>query len=171
MSRTFRSRSHQNRPTIDSFRIRSENSSRYQRSCPASRPRYTMISWQSTEAVKKPKSRRMITRSSLSMISSTSSSWPRATSGRRLPLSKTRYASPSSHLNVPEPDVRQMVSATHTNITPAKLEEFEATFKHFDKDDTNVSRMACHKGAGADVRHSRCGRCIPHWRVWASSMR
>lgn len=32
-----------------------------------------------------------------------------------------------------------MVSATHTNITPAKLEEFEATFKHFDKDDTNVS--------------------------------
>lgn len=33
----------------------------------------------------------------------------------------------------------QMVSATHTNITPAKLEEFEATFKHFDKDDTNVS--------------------------------
>jgi len=31
-----------------------------------------------------------------------------------------------------------MVSATHTNITPAKLEEFEATFKHFDKDDTNV---------------------------------
>jgi hypothetical protein len=32
----------------------------------------------------------------------------------------------------------QMVSATHTNITPAKLEEFEATFKHFDKDDTNV---------------------------------
>ena len=33
----------------------------------------------------------------------------------------------------------QMVSATHTNVTPAKLEEFEATFKHFDKDDTNVS--------------------------------
>jgi hypothetical protein len=32
-----------------------------------------------------------------------------------------------------------MVSATHTNVTPAKLEEFEATFKHFDKDDTNVS--------------------------------
>ncbi|ORY28583.1 calponin homology domain-containing protein [Naematelia encephala] len=32
----------------------------------------------------------------------------------------------------------QMVSATHTNLTPAKLEEFEATFKHFDKDDTNT---------------------------------
>lgn len=32
----------------------------------------------------------------------------------------------------------QMVSATHTNITPAKLEEFESTFKHFDKDGTNV---------------------------------
>ncbi len=31
-----------------------------------------------------------------------------------------------------------MVSATHTNVTPAKLEEFEATFKHFDKEDTNV---------------------------------
>lgn len=31
-----------------------------------------------------------------------------------------------------------MISATHTNLTPAKLEEFEATFKHFDKDDTNV---------------------------------
>jgi hypothetical protein len=31
-----------------------------------------------------------------------------------------------------------MVSASNTNITPAKLEEFEATFKHFDKDDTNV---------------------------------
>jgi hypothetical protein len=35
-----------------------------------------------------------------------------------------------------------MVSATHTNITPAKLEEFEATFKHFDKDDTNVSWLS-----------------------------
>lgn len=33
----------------------------------------------------------------------------------------------------------QIVSAQHTNITPAKLEEFESTFKHFDKDDTNVS--------------------------------
>ncbi|KAK4688455.1 hypothetical protein P7C73_g1661, partial [Tremellales sp. Uapishka_1] len=32
----------------------------------------------------------------------------------------------------------QMVSATHTNLTPAKLEEFESTFKHFDKDDTNT---------------------------------
>lgn len=32
----------------------------------------------------------------------------------------------------------QMVSAGHTNITPAKLEEFESTFKHFDKDGTNV---------------------------------
>ena len=31
-----------------------------------------------------------------------------------------------------------MVSATHTNVTPAKLEEFESTFKHFDKDETNV---------------------------------
>jgi hypothetical protein len=34
-----------------------------------------------------------------------------------------------------------MVSANHTNITPAKLEEFEATFKHFDKDDTNVGGL------------------------------
>lgn len=33
----------------------------------------------------------------------------------------------------------QMVSSAHTNITPAKLEEFESTFKHFDKDGTNVS--------------------------------
>lgn len=32
----------------------------------------------------------------------------------------------------------QIVSAQHTNITPAKLEEFESTFKHFDKDDTNA---------------------------------
>ncbi|KAL7423718.1 alpha-actinin [Cryptotrichosporon argae] len=32
----------------------------------------------------------------------------------------------------------QMVSATHTNITPAKLEEFEATFKHFDKEGANI---------------------------------
>jgi hypothetical protein len=32
----------------------------------------------------------------------------------------------------------QLVSAQHTNITPAKLEEFESTFKHFDKDDTNT---------------------------------
>jgi hypothetical protein len=32
-----------------------------------------------------------------------------------------------------------MVSAAHTNITPAKLEEFESTFKHFDKDGSNVS--------------------------------
>jgi hypothetical protein len=42
-----------------------------------------------------------------------------------------------------------MVSATHTNLTPAKLEEFEATFKHFDKDDTNVGSMG---GFGADGR-------------------
>lgn len=35
----------------------------------------------------------------------------------------------------------QMISAQHTNITPAKLEEFESTFKHFDKDDTNVSAV------------------------------
>jgi hypothetical protein len=40
-----------------------------------------------------------------------------------------------------------MVSATHTNITPAKLEEFEATFKHFDKDDTNVSSSRPSTGA------------------------
>ncbi|TXT04338.1 hypothetical protein VHUM_04105 [Vanrija humicola] len=32
----------------------------------------------------------------------------------------------------------QMVSSAHTNITPAKLEEFESTFKHFDKDGTNT---------------------------------
>jgi hypothetical protein len=38
-----------------------------------------------------------------------------------------------------------MVSATHTNITPAKLEEFEATFKHFDKDDTNVRPLRSSK--------------------------
>lgn len=43
-----------------------------------------------------------------------------------------------------------MVSATHTNLTPAKLEEFEATFKHFDKDDTNVSSpMSCGLGGFA----------------------
>ncbi|ORX34112.1 calponin homology domain-containing protein [Kockovaella imperatae] len=35
----------------------------------------------------------------------------------------------------------QSVSATHTNLTPAKLEEFEATFKHFDKDDTNTLQL------------------------------
>lgn len=33
----------------------------------------------------------------------------------------------------------QLVSAQHTNITPAKLEEFEATFKHFAWEETNVS--------------------------------
>lgn len=32
----------------------------------------------------------------------------------------------------------QLVSAAHSNITPAKLEEFETTFKHFDKDGSNV---------------------------------
>ncbi|WWC68409.1 uncharacterized protein I206_102336 [Kwoniella pini CBS 10737] len=32
----------------------------------------------------------------------------------------------------------QMVSAQHTNITPAKLEEFEATFKHFAYEETNT---------------------------------
>jgi hypothetical protein len=35
-----------------------------------------------------------------------------------------------------------MISAQHTNLTPAKLEEFEATFKHFDKDATNVGVYA-----------------------------
>lgn len=47
------------------------------------------------------------------------------------------------HMTVePELTSCQMVSATHTNLTPAKLEEFEATFKHFDKDDTNVRTRA-----------------------------
>ncbi|WWC88137.1 uncharacterized protein L201_003041 [Kwoniella dendrophila CBS 6074] len=32
----------------------------------------------------------------------------------------------------------QMVSAQHTNVTPAKLEEFEATFKHFAYEETNT---------------------------------
>ncbi|OCF43214.1 cofilin [Kwoniella heveanensis CBS 569] len=32
----------------------------------------------------------------------------------------------------------QMVSAQHTNVTPAKLEEFEATFKHFADDELNI---------------------------------
>lgn len=44
----------------------------------------------------------------------------------------------------------QMVSATHTNITPAKLEEFEATFKHFDKDETNVSAPVDDDESGTD---------------------
>ncbi|WVR05610.1 hypothetical protein IAU60_002632 [Kwoniella sp. DSM 27419] len=32
----------------------------------------------------------------------------------------------------------QMVSAQHSNVTPAKLEEFEATFKHFAWEETNT---------------------------------
>ncbi|WWD05463.1 hypothetical protein V865_003540 [Kwoniella europaea PYCC6329] len=32
----------------------------------------------------------------------------------------------------------QLVSAQHTNVTPAKLEEFEATFKHFAYEDSNT---------------------------------
>ncbi|WRT65944.1 uncharacterized protein IL334_002895 [Kwoniella shivajii] len=32
----------------------------------------------------------------------------------------------------------QMVSAQHTNVTPAKLEEFEATFKHFAHEESNT---------------------------------
>ncbi|WWD18173.1 hypothetical protein CI109_102622 [Kwoniella shandongensis] len=32
----------------------------------------------------------------------------------------------------------QMVSVKHTNVTPAKLEEFEATFKHFAWEETNT---------------------------------
>ncbi|OWT40893.1 actin cross-linking [Cryptococcus neoformans] len=35
----------------------------------------------------------------------------------------------------------QLVSAQHTNITPAKLEEFEATFKHFAWEETNTLGM------------------------------
>ncbi|ODO11861.1 hypothetical protein I350_00645 [Cryptococcus amylolentus CBS 6273] len=35
----------------------------------------------------------------------------------------------------------QMVSAQHTNITPAKLEEFEGTFKHFAWEETNTLGM------------------------------
>ena len=49
-----------------------------------------------------------------------------------------------------------MVSATHTNVTHAKLEEFEATFKHFDKDDTNVSVPFL---SNADGRRSDYGKC------------
>lgn len=36
----------------------------------------------------------------------------------------------------------QLVSAQHTNITPAKLEEFEATFKHFAWEETNASDVS-----------------------------
>jgi Ca2+-binding EF-hand superfamily protein len=31
-----------------------------------------------------------------------------------------------------------MVSRSMTNLTPAQLEEFESTFRHFDKDDSNT---------------------------------
>lgn len=61
-----------------------------------------------------------------------------------------------------------MISATHTNITPAKLEEFEATFKHFDKDDTNVRPPPW---LVADERHCRSWKCILLWRVWELYMR
>ena len=60
-----------------------------------------------------------------------------------------------------------MVSAQHTNITPAKLEEFESTFKHFDKDDTNVS----HLQSKADPRLLFCGKCTLLWQVWVSCTR
>lgn len=61
----------------------------------------------------------------------------------------------------------QLVSAQHTNITPAKLEEFEATFKHFAWEETNVSNVpSLWKVADEECdRLSGCGRCIQPWRV------
>lgn len=61
----------------------------------------------------------------------------------------------------------QLVSAQHTNITPAKLEEFEATFKHFAWEETNVSDVpSSWKVADEECgRLSGCGRCIQPWRV------
>ena len=55
-----------------------------------------------------------------------------------------------------------MVSATHTNLTPAKLEEFEGTFKHFDKDDTNVSLSSC---VQRPVELTHLGQTLQLWEM------
>ena len=35
-------------------------------------------------------------------------------------------------------NLRQIVSRNMTNLTPAQLEQFESTFRYFDKDETNT---------------------------------
>ncbi|KDN41246.1 hypothetical protein K437DRAFT_238436 [Tilletiaria anomala UBC 951] len=45
----------------------------------------------------------------------------------------------------------QIVSRNHTNLTPAQLEEFESTFRFFDKDSTNTLGVAELSGALASL--------------------
>lgn len=47
----------------------------------------------------------------------------------------SRKRLPHSHYHV---SLSQIVSRQHTNLTPAQLEEFESTFRYFDKDASNT---------------------------------
>lgn len=48
---------------------------------------------------------------------------------------KRRY--PNAH-SLTSLDRRKIVARTSTKLTPAQLEEFESTFRHFDRDQTNT---------------------------------
>ena len=49
-----------------------------------------------------------------------------------------------------------MVSRSMTNLTPAQLEEFESTFRHFDKDDSNTLNSYEFKAALASLGYDVC---------------
>lgn len=42
------------------------------------------------------------------------------------------------HLSVNPPDLYQIVSRNMSNLTPAQLEQFESTFRYFDRDESNT---------------------------------
>jgi Ca2+-binding EF-hand superfamily protein len=45
----------------------------------------------------------------------------------------------------------QIVSRNMTNLTPAQLEQFESTFRYFDKDETNTLNLFEMSGALASL--------------------
>lgn len=58
-------------------------------------------------------------------------------------------------------DVWQIVSRNMTNLTPAQLEQFESTFRYFDRDETNTLILSEFSAALASVGiiYSVCTTC------------
>lgn len=86
-----------------------------------------------------PTSMKTITQCSVVRTSGSNSSWSSRTFQRKLHSSITRFKLlfPASHRSGLTRLI-QIVSRNMTNLTPAQLEQFESTFRYFDKDETNT---------------------------------
>ncbi len=86
--------------------------------------------------------KRTTTRSSrIVILSSSTSLWCRAYQRRSLSLI-TRYVGCVFLHYADLTRIAQIVSRNMTNLTPAQLEQFESTFRYFDKDETNTLEPA-----------------------------